>query len=463
MSDDEANENGAQSKRRHAFGPLRSYGTKAAAHRALVARAALLLTLVVEAAICLSLAIRDFDVAQGVAARFVTAMWFATGISSLIAAIGILSKKRFAVLACYISQALIIGLAFYIVVIDLNSQVRQWTGVTGGAIVLGVIAIIWMYALRIYVTAIHLSRATKVSGGILAAAGLVFGLFQTWYQTDYVPRTSFPKVDMTVELVELNRIGSMIHLAANITMENDGSVEAESIASLMRITGYPRSVTQQPSSPLEIAQRPLPVALAMDQAYEFRQKPLKPETRQLLYSSSFMGFHSILTPGMKVSYQRVIAIDEGAISHVRLTASAMFFSGRNLGGASETCSDKPVRSTDDPATFWGVALKPLGAGLDWALCYDSEILPRNAFENLVSDHPWIRVHVQLAHDPAGWPNIEVPYFYTTWATTRHNPFARKRSPDVWIEQQDSNKLQAEYRNLSLNRSVEFMIGDKPTG
>src|SRR5262249_22202249 len=149
-------------------------------------------------------------------------------------------------------QLFVALLALYVLVIDLRSPTRQLTGIGGVALVVGAVAVVWVCMLVRYVP-----RSVHRGVAAIAVAFPLLGLFQFWYETDYVPRTSTPMVDIQVALAEIGRSGSTIPLAADLTLHNRGSAEADSIGSLVRITAYTRGTeVQQPSAPL--------IARAMD-------------------------------------------------------------------------------------------------------------------------------------------------------------------------------------------------------
>ena len=91
--------------------------------------------------------------------------------------------------------------------------------VTGFVCILGIVAIFWVF---------YLIRQWRgpVTAGLKAIAALipVLGFVQFWLQTDYLPRTSLPLVDIATDLTPTGKTGDIVQLEAKVTINNRNSV-----------------------------------------------------------------------------------------------------------------------------------------------------------------------------------------------------------------------------------------------
>ena len=52
----------------------------------------------------------------------------------------------------------------------------------------------------------------------------LLGFVQFWLQTDYLPRTQMPLVDVSTDLTSTGATGDIVHLEAKVTFNNRSSV-----------------------------------------------------------------------------------------------------------------------------------------------------------------------------------------------------------------------------------------------
>ena len=375
--------------------------------------------------------------------------WFVAAASCVVAAFGLLRGHTFWVGAGYLSQGLVLGLALYIIFADIRSPVPQWKwGVTAVGATAALIAGLWLWELRKYRALMRFNRIPPLAGITAAVVATAFALFQGWYQADYLPRSAWPHVDLTTELVETGRTGPIAHFSAKITIENKGAVEAQSIGSVMRVVGYRTGAPNAaPPTPAQLA-KVVDLGQAADD--EYRAIGADNNNRELLYANDFTTFHSILTPGVKVSYQYEVDVDTRQFRVARLTATVIAFSGRRLAGKVDPCGSDQVKLLGPNPTLEQIVTTPIKPfGYD-EICFDSEIPPRNVIDKLVSDRPWVRYHMVVS-PPSFRPDAELPFIYLEWVTAD--------SPTEWPTRtgKEAAKLDALYPRIVLPSSSEVAI------
>lgn len=181
-----------------------------------------------------------------------SAVWLIAGVSGAAALIHLLFEMPSWLSLSYINVTLSLVLALQIVLAVLRTPLRDWW-VIGVAAAVIVIAVAWMYLLRRHVRKQHLSRLGVVTTAVVGALGTLITLGTTWYFTEYLPRTSLPKVDLTSELVALGQSGSVVHLSAKITVHNQGTLTVQPIGSLMRVMADPAGMASITAEPENIA------------------------------------------------------------------------------------------------------------------------------------------------------------------------------------------------------------------
>jgi hypothetical protein len=388
------------------------------------------------------LAVRDAQLTHSAASTLGSAMWLTAGVVNLVAAYAIVGRYRVWLVSSVVGQLFVALLALYVWIIDLRSPMRQLTGLSGVALVIGGIAVAWVCVL-----VRHVPRS--IHRGVAAVVVLfpLLGLFQLWYETDYVPRNSTPMVDIQVALKEVGRTGSTIHLEADLTLHNRGSAEADSIGSLLRITEYARST--KPQEPSANA-----VARAMDEglaARDFRAEPLPTSGRHLLYADDFFPVGgSFLTPGETDTFHIAVDVDASAASHVKLSADVGFIAQRDMGSI-HTCTGRRVDESDPQ--FLARVTKPTDYGGFKFLCVETDLEPRNVVQDLVADHPSIRTYIYLS-DP-GQPDAEFPQFAVEYGTggSFNSPSYNRRI---------AQSINAANPTGIAEATDEFVVGDAAT-
>jgi hypothetical protein len=286
----------------------------------------------------------------------------------------------------------------------------------------------------------------------LAALFPLLGIFQWWLQTDYMPRTDRPRVDMTAQLVEVNRSGPIVHLRAKVTLHNLGSTRVDSVGSLLRVTGYPPDGgSEQPST--------VAVSSGIDwigaDGHDYRANPVDRADRTLLYSGVFFPTGgTFLPPGVSIATAPVIDVDSRVVGRVQLSATIAFVTARRLGSV-HTCIPPRVDSAD--ARFVKTSRRPFGsAGGGHYLCVESDLKPRNVVQSMVDDDPTIRSYIVL-DDPAQTKTTEFPEFLFTFGT--HVSF----EGDAQRAQEVSDSIDANNPSEFLEVDDEYVLGDPSSG
>ena len=405
-------------------------------------RWSLLATVLLDGILAVGIAVRDAQLTHSAASTLGSVMWLTAGVVNLTAAYAIVGRIRIWLVSSVVGQLFVALLALYIAIIDLRSPVRQFTGVSGLALVIGGIGVVWVCVLVRWVP-----RSVHRGVAALAVVFPLLGLFQFWYETDYVPRNSTPMVDIQVALKEVSRSGSTVHLAADLTLHNRGSAEADSIGSLLRITAYPSGAEiQQPSANA--------IARAMDEGLasrDFRDEPLPTNGRRLLYADDFFPVGgSFLTPGETDSFHVTVDVDASEVSHVKVSADVGLIAQRDMG-AVHACFGRR-RDVADPK-FLAQITKPTDyAGFKF-LCAETDLEPRNVVQDLVADHPSIRTYLVLS-DPAR-PDAEYPQFsldYGTGSSFTSTKFDRRISQSI----------NAANPSAIAEATDEYVVGDAGT-
>jgi hypothetical protein len=347
------------------------------------ARRVLACTMAVESVLIMGLTLRDFALIQTPLATLGSLGLLAISGASIWAAYGTWTQGESWLASSLLSQSLIAALCVYIVVTDLRSPFLQfdWSSglfpVTGVACILGLSAVFWVLIL---VRRWH----GPVSVGMKAIATLIplVGFGQFWLQTDYLPRTSVPVVDLTTEMSPLGQSGGIVQLEARVTINNRNSVPVYVGATLMRITAYPRD----PGKPSPVSDA-LEFGYAKSQA--FRDKPLSMAGSKLLYAKDLLHSGFPLAAGQSLTLRRVVDFDSQKMRLARLAVDAFFIT--NPGVTEYACPSSPggpQKSTKDGDAFQS-ALRTImvnSAGAQF-LCKEIRLAPQNVVHEIVGDQP----------------------------------------------------------------------------
>lgn len=357
-------------------------------------RRLLAITMDVESLLVLGLALRNFALTTTPTGTFFSITLLAIAVVGGWAAYATWVQHDSWIVAGLLGQFSVAVLAGYILLIDARSPFPQfffdWSKpstliglfVPALAYVLGIFGVFWFYYL------IQHWRGPVTSGmkALVALIPLV-GFVQFWVQTDYLPRTSLPLVDITTELTPTGRTGDIVQLAAKVTMKNRNSVPVNVGATVMRIVAYPRA-TGTPT------QLPDAIEFGISQSHAYRDEPLPVDQRKLLYASDLLPAGSVLAAGQSNTFQRAVDYNARTMRLARLAVDAIFIASRSFNTVY-TCPpppgtpvSQPQLSSDDGAAFQAAISKVIvdDQGVQF-LCREIRLVPRNVIYEIVGDRP----------------------------------------------------------------------------
>ncbi|WP_046316378.1 hypothetical protein [Mycobacterium sp. UM_Kg1] len=360
-----------------------------------------------DAALVLGLAVRNATLTSAAWDLIGTALLAAIGITCALASIQIAKKSRGAALTATVSQVFIASLAVYVWMVDQRSPVSQLLGVTGIVLLMGGIALCWVLYLGRY------ARGAFSRGAAVAVALFpLVGLAQFWMQTEYLPASARPLVDLNAELSPTGSTGPIVHLSATVTLHNRGPVQVEVPAGLMRVTAYPVGTPEEPASTEHLLAGLTPQGRVLKG--EYRQIPNLPVESQLLYANLFAApyDYTFLSPGGTVQHKVVIDIDSRKVRLVRLSVTGVVVTRRTLKD-THTCYPPQVSLVRDPFAFFDEAGKmhDFGDGKAGVLCAESRFASTGAIQELVADHPMSRVYVVVDPPAPTWEAPDLMTFY----------------------------------------------------
>ena len=360
-------------------------------------RVLLAITVGFDGALVLYLAIRDFGLTKTGIATLSSTLLLIIAVANLWALLAVWRRWRSWLLATVVGQALVVLLAGYIVMTDFRSAATQFLGVSGLAIVLGTVGLLWIIRLGR-----HTSGSLSKGAALVAALFPVLGLAQYWLETDYLPRTSRPLVDVSSELKEFGRTGSTIHLMAKVTLHSRNPIEVYVAGTLLRVVAYPSFGTRQPPKPDAIAHG---IDFGANYDADFRAQPANAAQSQLLYADDFLAGGSVIPPGGTFDFVRMIDIDAREVAFTRMSVSASFVTERRIKDL-RTCYE-PKQSFYHGGDFLNEVTKPIEmAGGGHFLCAESEIAPSGVIQELVSEQPVLEIRTIL--DNPSDPDSEYP-------------------------------------------------------
>ncbi|QZA08728.1 hypothetical protein K3U94_05425 [Mycolicibacter heraklionensis] len=333
----------------------------------------------------------------------------AIGITCVLASVQIAKRSRGAALTAMLSQVFVAGLAVYVWMVDQRSPQSQLMGVTGVVLAIGGIALLWVFYLGRYARG-----AFSRSAAVAVALFPLVGLAQFWMQTEYLPASARPLIDVSTELTPTGSTGPIVHLLAKTTLHNRGSVQAEIHAGLMRVTAYPAGTPPEPASTEYLLAGLSPLGRVL--RGEYRQTPNLPADSELLYANLFAAPYddAFLSPGGTVEQKVVIDIDSRKVRLVRLSVNGVFVTHRILKD-THSCYPPQISLARDPFAFFDEAGKvhDFGDSKAGALCAESQFASTGAIQDLVADHPMSRVFVVVA-SPS--PAMDAPVLLTFFGT-----------------------------------------------
>ena len=427
----------------------------------------LLVTLAANAIAAVALAAGEFGFAVTIYGTLGACILFAIGIANFWAFDSVRRGAPSWARDAAIAQAGIVFLTLYIsATVLFHSPQRSWLQwpvrtwlVLAIAVIIGLLAFAWILRLAAR-TAGQWTTATKAAATLTALLPIA-GSLQYWLQNYYVPETSAPQVDVSVDLSPQGQScpqippsasctaanGSIIHLSSKVTVHNRSAITVDVAGALMRITAYQRLAPPAPQAPevcwkyqhhsdqgdpTKSSKQCLEgdVDLSgVNSDSDFRVDPTPAANAHLLYAGVFMPARTILTPGETDTFQKVVDMDSAKFRLARLSVSAAVLPDRTisdirscLGSAAGTT----VSKFTDPRVFAReVSIAQEYSDEDYApamgphalahyLCMQYEIAPQNIIEWLTGNHLVLRVEMTL-NDPQK-PGNEYPRMGAYWMT-----------------------------------------------
>jgi hypothetical protein len=383
----------------------------------------LAVTMTLESLLVIRLMLRDFELAATLTATI--------GAITLLAISGVGVWAAWATWvphdswlgASLLGQFSIAGLAGYTVLTDRRSPFPEFK-VQLFACILGIIAFFWVF----YLIAHRPGRLTAGSATIVALIPLL-GFVQFWLQTDYLPRTSLPLVDINTDLTSTGKRGDIVQLEAKVTISNRGSVPVYVGATMMRITAYPWPPPGTPTQSTELSELPGAIQFGLTPpSHEYRDDPLLIQQRKTLYANDLLSIADVMAPGQSTTYRKVIDFDSHAMRLARLDVDGIFMTSPNVDKVY-TCPVPPLKnwfrdpedplgtrisgaqvSADDGQKFQDEISKPIYEEVDAHrakefFCREIRIKPRNVIHDIIGDHPRFEV-LAIFNDPT---NPRLPY------------------------------------------------------
>jgi len=358
-------------------------------------RRLLAVTMAIQCPLLGVMTVRDFMLTKTPVATIGSATLLAISVVTIWATCAAWCHRDGWLAASALSQFAVAVLAGYILLIDLRSPFPQHLGITGFACIIGIIAAFWVLYL-----ARHRYLHGGITNGLKAFAALIplIGFIQFWMQTDYLPRTSVPLVDVTAALMSTGKTGDTVHLEATVTLNNRGSVPVNIGGTLMRITAYERR-TGTPD------QVPDAIEFGLNPEHEYRDDPLPTSQRELLYANDVLQAGSILAPGQSHTFRRVVDFNSGTRRLARLAVDAIFITSPRISDVY-TCG--PSKKATGDGGFQEEIAKVLEENGARFLCRDIHLTPRNVIHEMVADHPAFAVQAILDDDNPTRKNLDYP-------------------------------------------------------
>ncbi|MEZ0363963.1 hypothetical protein ACAG26_09730 [Mycobacterium sp. pUA109] len=397
------------------------------------------------AAVIIGLAVRNATLTSTAWDLIGTALLSGIGITCTLAVVQLAKGSPAAALTAMLSQIFVAGLAVYVWLVDERSPEGQLLGVTGVALTLGGIALLWVLYLARYARG-----AFSKGAAVLVALFPLVGLGQFWMQTEYLPTSVSPLIDISTELSPVGSSDSVIHLLAKLTLHNRGSVQTELHVGLMRVTSYPVGTPAEPPTTDTLLAGLTP--LGRTTRGHYRETPTLAADARLLYADLFAAPYddALLSAGETAGWQRVIDIDARAVRLVRLSVEGVVATHRMMQGV-HTCYPPRISIWRDPLAFFVEAgkLHDWKGGAAHVLCAESEFASIGAIQDLVSDHPMLRTFI-VVDTPA--PVMELPTLMTTFGT-------RATIEDEFKNLATANQINKANPSIFIRDSAEYAPSD----
>jgi hypothetical protein len=409
------------------------------------ARRILAPTMAVEALLAVAMAVRDFALIQTPLATLGSMVLLGISAGCGWAAYEIWVQGSNWVALSLLSQLSVVALSAYIILIDFRSPLLQiwqfdWASklfpVSGVACILGLFAVWWILAL---IRRWH-GPVTATMKAFVALIPLV-GFAQFWLQTDYLPRTSVPVVDITAELTPLGQTDDNIQLEAKVTINNRNSMPVTVGATLMRITAYPLGSGDR-----------IPVSKAIEfgeqKAHAYRNEPLPRSGRELLYAKDILPVDAAIASGQSQTFREVVDFNARTMRLARLAVDAFFITNPRM--SSYPCpdpTDGSQESTASPANLdAGMEKVMTNSGGTQFMCREIRPAPSNVVHELVGDRPSFAV-MAILNDPVH-PDEESPILlWLPGARGKYQPLTPLQAQKVFAE-----SPAMEYKDMAVEYS-----------
>jgi len=365
--------------------------------------------------------------------------------------------------ASLLGQFSIAVLAVYTVVIDVRSPLRQITVGVIIAGVIGIIAIFWIVYLRGHRAGRPLPKWTPTIVALIPLLGFV----QFWLQTDYLPRTSLPLVDVTTDLTPMGKTGDIVYLEAKVTINNRGSVPVYVGATVMRITAYPTG------TPTQLPEMTAAIQFGISPSIPYRADPLRFDHRKTLYANDLLPVGSTLAAGQSNTYRKVVDFNSHEWRLVRLDVDGIFITSPNIDKVytcpappkgiwshnpqPERTDVPPQKSADDGdgSEFQKEIVNPIyekvaDGVFKQFFCREIRLKPRNVIHDIIGDRPRFEV-LAIFNDPTN-ASLQYPALFLWWGVNGNYSL----NPHQW------QKVEALNPTLELHKiGVEYMPSEEP--
>jgi hypothetical protein len=421
----------------------------------------LAVTMTLESLLVFYLMLRDFELAATLTATIGAVTLLAITVVGVWAAWATWVQHDSWLGASLLGQFSIAGLAGYTVLTDRRSPLPEFK-VTLFACILGIIAFFWVF----YLIPHRPGHLTAGSATIVALIPLL-GFVQFWLQTDYLPRTSLPLVDVTTDLTPTGKTGDNVYLEAKVTINNRGSVPVYVGATVMRITAYPTG------TPTQLPEMTAAIQFGISPSIPYRADPLRFDHRKTLYANDLLPVGSTLAAGQSNTYRKVVDFNSHEWRLVRLDVDGIFITSPNIDKVytcpappkgiwshnphPERTDIPPQKSADDGdgSEFQKEIVNPIyekvaDGVFKQFFCREIRLKPRNVIHDIIGDHPRFEV-LAIFNDPTN-ASLQYPALFLWWGVNGNYSL----NPHQW------QKVEALNPTLELHKiGVEYMPSEEP--
>jgi hypothetical protein len=400
----------------------------------------LAVTMTLESLLVIYLTVRDFALTETLTAMIGSVTLLAISSVGFWAAYSTCKQHDGWLRSSFLGQFFIAGLAGYTILTDLRSPLPQLF-VAVFACILGIIAIFWVF----YLLAHRGGGPLSASSATIVALIPLLGFVQFWLQTDYLPRTSLPLVDVTTDLTPTGKSGDIVQLEAKVTINNRSSVQVNAVATVMRITAYP----SQP--PGKQTQLPDTMHFGLTPSQEYRADPLPIDHSVPLYVKELFPPATPLAAGQSNTFRRVVDFNSGTMRLARLAVDAIFITSSNFDALTYTCalSGKPQKSAAEaPNEIDTLINKNVAGGVQQFKCREIHLKPRNVIHEISGNHASFEV-AAIFQDPTN-QSTDYPALLLWWGVNG-NYFL---DPRQWQKVRDANPTLGSYVAVEYSPSQE---------